>query len=277
MAVAYGAQRGRGRCANLCVAVVQQRDQRVHAVVAADLATDLHGNRAGNVRTEIDPELGARGIVERRRKANVRIAIGTLVVVDRGRLARDLHVALDAITLIVGDELERIGAERKELLRQATERDGRLTELSRRDHEEKLATLQEEANEAATPEPIEVATPLGKRRSQFISKQQRDASFSKQMSVVQAELSPVEKTFSKVIHNKTIETISDWSAASIARPNALLSASIVAFFLTGALYVFAKYIGFRLSGFEIIGTFALGWGLGLLYDYFKLTANGGKK
>ena len=38
MAVAYGAQRGRGRCANLCVAVVQQRDQRVHAVVAADLA-----------------------------------------------------------------------------------------------------------------------------------------------------------------------------------------------------------------------------------------------
>ena len=31
MAVAYGAQRGRGRCANLCVAVVQQRDQRVPA------------------------------------------------------------------------------------------------------------------------------------------------------------------------------------------------------------------------------------------------------
>ncbi|CEG08180.1 hypothetical protein BN961_01594 [Afipia felis] len=78
------------------------------AVVAADLATDLHGDRTGDAWAEIDPELGTCGIVERRREADVRIAIGILVIVDRGWLACDLHVALDAIALIVSDELERV-------------------------------------------------------------------------------------------------------------------------------------------------------------------------
>lgn len=109
-----------------------------------------------------------------------------------------------------------------------------------------------------------------------IGKAERDASFIATMQEVRTHMSGPSRTFSKVIHNKTVEKISDVAGNTIARPNAILSGAILAFALTLGVYLVAKNMGYTLSGFETIGAFALGWALGLAYDFLKVMITGRK-
>ena len=96
------------------------------------------------------------------------------------------------------------------------------------------------------------------------------------MTRVQNELPIQNRLFSKIIHNKLIEKTSDIVGGTIARPNAMLSGSIVAFVLTLLIYTVSKMIGYRLSGFETITAFILGWIIGLVYDYLHVLVTGNK-
>jgi hypothetical protein len=107
-----------------------------------------------------------------------------------------------------------------------------------------------------------------------ITKKQRDDSFKHTMQEVQSQLSAPERTFSKIIHNKTVEKVSDSLGTTIARPNAILAGAVCAFIATTVIYYLAKNIGYHLSGFETIGAFALGWIIGILFDYFKVMITG---
>lgn len=89
-------------------------------------------------------------------------------------------------------------------------------------------------------------------------------------------MSPSARAFSKVIHNKAVEKVSDVGAATVARPNAILSGAIFAFVLTLGVYLIAKHLGYPLSGFESIGAFILGWILGIVYDFLKVMITGRK-
>lgn len=109
-----------------------------------------------------------------------------------------------------------------------------------------------------------------------ISKKQKEASFKRQMKEVQSSLSGPSRTFSKVIHNKVVEKASDAVGATVARPNAILAGAVVAFILTLGVYVTAKIVGYRLSGFETIGAFILGWIIGIIYDYLRVIVTGKK-
>lgn len=117
---------------------------------------------------------------------------------------------------------------------------------------------------------------LERKHTGPISKTKRDESFRETMNEVQTHMSPASRTFSKVIHNKTVEKVSDAAGNTIARPNAILSGAIAAFVLTLAVYLVAKNLGYPLSGFESIGAFAVGWLLGLTYDFVKVMITGRK-
>ncbi len=114
------------------------------------------------------------------------------------------------------------------------------------------------------------------RRRGPVSKQQKEASFKRQIKEVQAELSPPSRAFSKIIHNKTVEKTSDLVGATVARPNAILAGAVFSFILTLGVYVVAKNIGYQLSGFETIVAFAIGWVFGLIYDYLRIIITGKK-
>lgn len=107
-----------------------------------------------------------------------------------------------------------------------------------------------------------------------ITKKQLNREFNKTMAAVQEEMSPTKRTFSKLIHTPAVEKTSDFLGATIARPNALFAGTLGAFALTIALYLFAKNVGYPLSGFESIAAFLFGWILGLLYDYFRIMITG---
>ena len=115
-----------------------------------------------------------------------------------------------------------------------------------------------------------------KRRHGVVSKKERNASYKQHMTQVQKELNPAQRSFSKVIHNPAVEKTSDIVGGTVARPNAILSGAFVAFILVLIVYVMAKYYGYALSGFETIGAFVIGWIIGILYDYFKITITGKK-
>lgn len=114
------------------------------------------------------------------------------------------------------------------------------------------------------------------RRRGAISKQEKSASFKRHMKQVQAEMPPLQRTFSKFIHSPVIEKSSEFVGATVARPNAMLAGAATAFFLVLAVYLVAKNLGYVLSGFETLGAFIVGWILGILYDYFRVLVTGKK-
>ena len=114
------------------------------------------------------------------------------------------------------------------------------------------------------------------RRHGVVSKKEKTTAYNKHMKSLQAELPPVQRGFSKVIHNPVVEKTSEVVGSTIARPNAILAGAVVAFFAVLGVYLVAKHFGYTLSGFETIGAFAVGWVFGILYDFFKVMVTGKK-
>jgi hypothetical protein len=99
-------------------------------------------------------------------------------------------------------------------------------------------------------------------------------SFEAAMTEITRHMPLHERLFSRLIHTKAVETLSDIIAGTLARPDALLAGGIFSFALTLAVYVLAKNLGYTLSGLESIGAFVFGWILGLVYDFLKLMITG---
>ena len=98
-----------------------------------------------------------------------------------------------------------------------------------------------------------------------VSKRERNASFNATMDEVRSHMSAPSRAFSKVIHNPTVEKISD------------VVGSVFAFLFTLVIYLIARYYGYALSGGETIASFAAGWILGLVFDYFRALIFGKSK
>lgn len=114
------------------------------------------------------------------------------------------------------------------------------------------------------------------RRHGVPNKKEVKSSYKHTIAVVQSELPPVQRGFSKLIHNPVVEKTSEAVGSTIARPNAILAGAMVAFFAVLAVYLIAKHYGYVLSGFETIGAFIVGWILGILYDFFRVMITGKK-
>jgi len=121
----------------------------------------------------------------------------------------------------------------------------------------------------------EPTSPAASRHG-VVSAKKKKAAFNNEMAKVRAELPPVQRGFSKVIHNPAVEKTSEVVGGTLARPNAILAGAVVAFFAVLAVYLVAKHYGYVLSGFETIGAFIVGWVLGILYDFFRVMITGKK-
>ena len=142
---------------------------------------------------------------------------------------------------------------------------------------ENAEDLKQEALEKALSKEKEEKQVEAERRTQGpISKLEKEASFNTTMKEVRGQMSTPSRTFSKVIHNKTVEKVSESIGETVARPNAILSGAIFAFILTLGVYLLAKNLGYSLSGFETIAAFVLGWALGIVYDFLKVMITGRK-
>jgi hypothetical protein len=105
----------------------------------------------------------------------------------------------------------------------------------------------------------------------------RDKAYRQTMKTIQGELSAPQRIFSKIIHNKAVEAVSDVVGATVARPNAILSGAFCAFVAVLGVYSLAKYMGFALYGGETIAAFVIGWLFGLLFDLLRTMFGGRRK
>lgn len=132
------------------------------------------------------------------------------------------------------------------------------------------------AHEKQAKAPERELSPAEKRNDRPISNATKEASFQKTMEEVRSEMSAPSRAFSRLIHNKTVEKVSDTVGNTVARPDAVLSGAVFAFALTLGVYLLAKNLGYPLSGFETIGAFAAGWVFGLIFDFLKVMVTGRK-
>lgn len=173
-------------------------------------------------------------------------------------------------------ELEAKAHEQHEAIRDQLER------KAEQAPEKQLETARNEALEKAVSKEKEAHADTHKERSPaerrrgVITRKERDASYTATMKEVQTHMSSTERAFSKFIHHKAVEDVSEALGATVARPNAILAGAIMAFVISLSTLLIAKHYGYRLSGFEAIGAFVAGWLLGILYDFFKVMITGKK-
>ena len=175
------------------------------------------------------------------------------------------------------EDLERVGAERREALRENLERTGEQSKENLKDATTEALEKAKSIEKDTSHKKLDRETsPAERRKHGPISKKEREASYKRTMKQVQDELPVASRVFSKIIHNKVVEKASDVVGSTIARPNAILSGSIAAFVFTLAIFLVARYYGYPLSGAETIAAFTVGWLVGLLFDYLRLEITGKK-
>lgn len=171
-------------------------------------------------------------------------------------------------------ELAELRNERREQLREAHEK-GNETLDDNRVETARVEALEKAASVERAPAKVAERSPAERRRGP-ISRKERDASYKQTMKEVQSHMSPTQRVFSKFIHNKAVDQISEGLGNTVARPNAILSGAVAAFLFSLLTLLIAKHYGYRLSGFEAIGAFIVGWLIGILYDFFKVMISGKK-
>lgn len=174
------------------------------------------------------------------------------------------------------DELAEVAAERRRELHEALEKkspeQGVDEDKARQETERVIAEREADERSQSTHEQP-VRSPEAQRKP---DKRAEKAAFDKTMHEARSHMSPASRTFSKAIHNPVVEKVSDVTGKTVARPNALLAGGISAFVLMLGVYLIARHYGYPLSGAETMAAFALGYIIGLIFDYFKVLYTGGR-
>jgi hypothetical protein len=170
-------------------------------------------------------------------------------------------------------EVEKAAAERAAELREQAVENGERPE-AKAEHlaQEARAEAEKQARPAEDYRPAAEKETAGP--STITAKRSPEKAYRQTMQQIQGEMSAPARTFSKVIHNKAVEKVSDVAGTTIARPNALLSGAICAFVLVFALYLHARYFGYALQGSETIVAFIVGYALGITIDLIRTMIRG---
>lgn len=168
-------------------------------------------------------------------------------------------------------ELEATANERRselaETLEKAAEQESRGAEnleTAARTEALELAKTNEKEQLQPTTERMET------KRASKPTKLELKTNLDRTMTHIRKDMSPASRTFSKVIHNPIVEKTSDVVGNTVARPNLILAGALGTLILCSIVYLTARKYGYVLSGFEAIGTFLLGWGIGAIIEFARV-------
>lgn len=173
-------------------------------------------------------------------------------------------------------EQQREDHEQQERLRQDVER---RAEQSKAERSQEVAAerrnVERLVESAERPQDSKAeSAPAETERTTPARKSERQQAYEAIMSDARADMPPAQRAFSKLIHNRVVESTSEVVGSTVARPNAILSGSFTAFIVVLGVYLVARHYGYPLSGSETIIAFAGGWLIGLLFDYLRTLISG---
>lgn len=144
-------------------------------------------------------------------------------------------------------------------------------ESARHEYAEKLGEIRKETEELAkssheavrhTPE----APADNPEIPEFINKDLKNQAYARTLKRAQRQLPAPARAFSKVIHQPVVETISDLSASTIARPSGILAGGITAFLGSTLFLWLARHYGYEYNFLLFALLFAGGFFIGLLVE-----------
>lgn len=99
-----------------------------------------------------------------------------------------------------------------------------------------------------------------------VQQSMKNRAYKRELAKIQTKLPRGSRSFSKFIHNPTVETVSNIGAQTIARPSGLLGGSIVAFVGSLVLYVMTKQYGFTYNYLMMFLLFLGGFAIGAIIE-----------
>jgi hypothetical protein len=146
-------------------------------------------------------------------------------------------------------------------------------ENARHEHKESidkiLKTIEREAKksgetgiERKTPE-----TSRGNAHAGTVTADLRNQALKSNLKKVQKELSSSEKRFSRMVHNPSVEMISEAASKTIARPSGLLFGGIFALVSNVVVLFVIRYYGYEYNYLIGAGSFIVGFFFGLVIEF----------
>lgn len=142
----------------------------------------------------------------------------------------------------------------------------------RHEHREKLADIKEKIEkEAKRSDETKVEKALEEKAAApptpaAISSDLSSQALHQNLKMIQRSLSGPEKIFSKIIHNPTIDLISEAGSKTIARPSGLLFGGSFALFTNIAVIIISRHFGYEYNYLIGIASFGVGFIAGLLAE-----------
>ncbi len=127
-----------------------------------------------------------------------------------------------------------------------------------------VSELEQRAKQEAMPasEAFQEAQETPQAQSRYIGRQLKQQALQRTLTRVRKQLSAPGRAFSKVIHQPVVDSISQATGKTVARPSGLLGGSLCAFLGSSVFLWMARHYGFTynylLFVFLFIGGFAIG-------------------
>lgn len=99
-----------------------------------------------------------------------------------------------------------------------------------------------------------------------VQQSMKNRTYKRELAKIQTKLPKTSRTFSKIVHGKTVEAISNVGASTVARPSGLLGGSIFAFLGSLVAYYMAKHYGFRYNYLLMFLLFLAGFTFGAIIE-----------
>ncbi len=165
-------------------------------------------------------------------------------------------------------------AEQQEKLKQLIEKAAETNEKSPHEVERLTHDAKEKAISGKERPVGDLGKESGKHSTLVIDKTVKNQAYKKTLKHVQRQLPRSQRTFSKFIHQDTIEKISEVSGKTIARPSGLLGSGVFAFLGTTVVVWVSRHYGFRYNFFTFVVFVLFGFMVGLCAEFIL---NSGKK
>lgn len=118
----------------------------------------------------------------------------------------------------------------------------------------------------AAREMLPAAQETPREHTTYISRELKKETFNRTMVRVRKKLSAPARTFSKIIHQPVVDSISQVGSQTVARPSGLLGGSIVAFLGSSTFLWMARHYGFTYNYLLFAILFVAGFAIGMILE-----------
>lgn len=149
-----------------------------------------------------------------------------------------------------------------DLTRRGVEAKQTIEAEEKKSERKRVAPKEKSSAEKEKPAVVKAARVRPKPRT----KTERDEVFKTEMKQVQAQMKPTSRAFSKVIHNKAVEKVSDGAQKTLFRPSALIGGAVLGLVLGAVVYFIALAYHYAIGSFEIVIIFVAGGLVGVIVE-----------